>query len=71
MLHLDAEIPDGALDLGVAEQELDRPQIAGAPVDQRYLGSPQRVGAVQMRVEPDARESTRRTAARTAVASCL
>ena len=31
VINLDAEIPDRAFDLGMPEQELDRPQIAGAP----------------------------------------
>src|SRR4051794_27091576 len=44
VIHLDAEISDRALDLGVTEQELDRPQVAGAPVDQGSLRPPQRVG---------------------------
>ncbi len=30
VVHLDPEIPDGALDAGVAEQQLDRPQVARA-----------------------------------------
>jgi hypothetical protein len=33
VIDLNAEIADGALDLCVAEQELDRPKIAGAPID--------------------------------------
>src|SRR5471032_893869 len=41
IIDLDAEIPDGALDLRVAEQKLDGSQISGAPVDQRRLGSTQ------------------------------
>ena len=46
VIDLDAEIAHRALDLGVAEQKLDRPQIAGAAVDQRGLGPAQRVRAV-------------------------
>ena len=34
IVDLDAEIPDRALDLGMPEQELDGPQVAGAPIDQ-------------------------------------
>jgi hypothetical protein len=33
IIHLNSEVPDGALDLGVAEQELHRPQVACAPVN--------------------------------------
>ena len=38
VVHLDAEVADGALQLRVAEQELARTQIARALVDQRNLG---------------------------------
>ncbi len=33
IVNLDPEVPDGALDSGVAEQELNGPQIARAPID--------------------------------------
>lgn len=33
IIHLDAKVSHGALDLGVTEQQLNSPQIAGAPVD--------------------------------------
>jgi hypothetical protein len=46
VLDVDTKIADRALDLGVAEQDLDRPQIAGCFVDDRRLRSPQRVRAV-------------------------
>ena len=39
VIDLDAEVSDGALDLGVAEQKLHGPQIASAPVDQGGFGS--------------------------------
>jgi hypothetical protein len=38
IIDLDAEVPDGAFDLGVPEQELHGAQIAGTPVDQGCLG---------------------------------
>ena len=41
IIDLDAEVSDGAFDLGVAEQELHGPQVAGSTVDQRRLCSPQ------------------------------
>jgi len=41
IIHIDAEVPDSALDLGVAEQKLHGSQIPGASVDERRLGSPQ------------------------------
>jgi hypothetical protein len=37
IIDLDAEVPDGAFDLGVSEQELHGAQIAGTPVDQGRL----------------------------------
>jgi hypothetical protein len=37
IIDLDAEVPDGAFDLGVPEQELHGAQIAGTPVDQGRL----------------------------------
>src|SRR5215471_3155507 len=54
VINLDAEVSDGTLDFRMAEQELDRTQVASAPVDQRYLGAPKRVGAVDARIEADA-----------------
>lgn len=47
VIDLDAEVSDGALHLGVAKEQLNRPEIAGTPIDQRRLGSPRRVGAEQ------------------------
>jgi hypothetical protein len=38
VIDLDAEVSDGAFDLGVAEQKLHSPQVAGAPVDQGRFG---------------------------------
>ena len=39
IIDLDAEVPDGAFDLCVTEQEPSGSQVAGAPVDQGYLCS--------------------------------
>jgi hypothetical protein len=41
IINLDTEIADRALDLGMTEQQLDGPQIAGATIDQRGLGPTQ------------------------------
>jgi hypothetical protein len=41
IIHIDAEIPDSALYLGVAEQKLDGSQIPSSAVDERRFGSPQ------------------------------
>jgi hypothetical protein len=43
VIDLNAQISDGALDLCVAEQELDGPKIAVAPIDQRRLRSSERM----------------------------
>ena len=56
IIHFDAKVSDGAFDLGVAEQELDGPQIAGSAVDQRCFCSPQRVRAKDLWVQADAGE---------------
>ena len=38
VIDLNAEIPDRAFDLGMPEQELDGPEIAGAAVNPRRAG---------------------------------
>ena len=43
IIYLDAQVSDSALDLGMAEQELDRTQVSSSAINQRRLGSPQRV----------------------------
>lgn len=54
IIHFNAKISDGALDLRVAERELDRAQVARALVDQRCLRPTKRVSAIYSRVEPNA-----------------
>src|SRR3954470_7703185 len=46
VIDLNAQISDGAFDLCVAEQELDGPKTAGAPIDQRRLRSPEGMGSL-------------------------
>lgn len=41
VLDLDAEVPDGAFQLGMPEQELDCTDVARTAVDQRCLGTAQ------------------------------
>jgi hypothetical protein len=41
IVYVDAEIPDSALYLGVAEQKLHGSQIPGAAVDERRFSSAQ------------------------------
>ena len=53
VIDLNAQISDGALDLCVAEQELDGPKIAGAPINQRRLRSSEGMGAEKLRFKSD------------------
>lgn len=53
-MNVDAEITDGALDLHMAEQDLDGPQVTRRLVDDRRLGATERVGAVVLRLQPNA-----------------
>jgi len=46
VVDFDAKIPNGAFDFGVAEKQLDRPEIAGAFVDQRRFRPTDRVGSI-------------------------
>ena len=46
VVHLDPKIADRAFQLGVAQQELNRPKIADTAVNQGDLGPPKRVGAI-------------------------
>jgi hypothetical protein len=41
VIYFDAQISDGAFDLGVPEQKLDRPEIPCAPIDQGRFGASQ------------------------------
>ena len=45
VIYFDAQISDGAFDLGVAKQKLDGPEIASAPVDQGCLRASERMRA--------------------------
>ena len=40
VIEFDAKISDGAIHFGVTEQELNRPEITGLPINQRSLGPP-------------------------------
>ena len=54
IIDLDAEVSDGAFDLGVAEQELDSPQIACASIDQGRLCPPEGMRSEDLWVQSDA-----------------
>ena len=53
VVDLDSEVSDGALEFGVTEQELNRPEIPGPPVDQRRLGASHRMSAVGRLIKPN------------------
>ena len=57
VIHLDAKVSDGALKFAVTKQELYGPQVLRTPVDQRRLGSAQRMGAVLLMVAADQSDS--------------
>ena len=56
IIHLNAEVPDGAFNLGVAEQELHGSQVTSVLVDRRDLSTPERMGAKELRIESDTGE---------------
>ena len=62
IINLDPEVPDRALHFGVPKEHLDRAKVPRSPVNQRGLGSPQRVGAEQCRVQTDASDPPRQQA---------
>jgi hypothetical protein len=45
VIDLEAKVPDRALHLGMAEEQLNRAEVPGSPIDQGRLGSTQRVSA--------------------------
>ena len=47
IVHLDSKVANGALDLSMAQQELDGSQVAGSSVDEGSFRPSQRVGAVE------------------------
>jgi hypothetical protein len=50
IIDLDAEIPNRALDLGMSQQELNRPQVARSSIDQRSFRAAEGMGTKQPRV---------------------
>jgi hypothetical protein len=62
VVDLNPKVADCALDLRMAEEYLHGAEISGALVDQRRLSAPQRVGAVEARIKPDARYPLRQQA---------
>lgn|GEM_PF-3270053 len=62
VIDLDAEIADRTLDLAMAKQELNGPQVAGSPIDEAGLGSAYRMCAESKRVLADAGDPLREQA---------
>jgi hypothetical protein len=54
VIDLNAQISDSALDLGMAEQDLNGPKVAGAPIDQCRLGPPKGMRTEKLRIKSDA-----------------
>jgi len=54
IINLDTKIANRALDLGMAKEQLDCPQIAGAAIDHGGFGPAQGMRAEQARIETDA-----------------
>lgn len=50
VIHLDAQVSDGRLELRMAEQQLHRTKVSRPPVDQRSLRPPHRVSSVIGRI---------------------
>ena len=55
IVNFNPQVPYGAFQLRVAQQQLHCPQVLGSPVDQGGLGPAQRVRAVVGRIQPDHR----------------
>jgi len=53
IIDIDTEISNRVLDVGMAQQDLNCPEIARRFVDQRRLGSPHRVCAILPLIETD------------------
>ena len=57
VVEFDAKVPDRAINLGVSEQELDGPKIAGLPVDQRGFRPSQGMCSIPAWIESDRRQA--------------
>ena len=54
VVDLDAQIADGAFELGMSQQELNRPQVARFLINLRRFGPTHRVGAIGRAVKAGA-----------------
>jgi hypothetical protein len=62
VIHFDAQISDRAFDLGMPEQKLDGPEIAGPPVDKGSFRASQGVRPEQSWVQSNAADPLRNEA---------
>jgi hypothetical protein len=53
VVDFDAEIPHRALELGVTEEQLDRPEVSSPPIDERSFGPPHGVRSIGGRIKAD------------------
>ena len=53
IVNINPQVSDRAFQFGVAQEQLNGPDVLGSPIDQRGLGSPHGVGAVKGRVKSD------------------
>ena len=53
VVDLDPKVADGALQLRMAQLQLDGPEVLGSSVYQRRLGPPHRVGPVSRTIQAD------------------
>ena len=53
IVDLNAEVLHRALEFGVPQEQLNRPQILRAPVYQSRLRAPERMRAIGCRIKPD------------------
>ena len=59
VIYFDAQISDGAFDLRVPEQKLDRPEISSAPIDEGSFSASQRMRSILPRIQPDTTDPIR------------
>lgn len=53
VIHLDTEVSNGALKLGMAQEQLNRAQVLSASIYQGCLRAAHRVGAIRGVIQPD------------------
>lgn len=59
VIYFDAEVPEGAFDLGMPKQKLDGPEISSPPIDQGSFCASQGMCAKQPRIQADATDPFR------------